>query len=214
MELLTPELRETLLANGRSPDGDFRPAVKFFNPCGAGTWLVTHADPHDRDILGCLADLGMGCPGTRQREALGASVLPGPLRPRHRARSLVRRAVMADLRVCPSRQARQPHRGIRARTRCRRRTPSRDRRGGHLTAPDPCHTPCPAPRPGLSRDGAILFPAAFLETFDARYRNRGPGRIETRRSGAGPAPDGPAPGRKPLAPVRGVPDLAARPRTP
>ena len=62
MELVTPELRETLLANGRSPDGDFPPAVRFFNPCGAGTWLVTHADLDDCDILGCLADLGMGCP--------------------------------------------------------------------------------------------------------------------------------------------------------
>ena len=62
MELLTPELREQLIANGRIPDADRPPACKFFNPTGAGTWLITHADPEDPDRLACLADLGLGFP--------------------------------------------------------------------------------------------------------------------------------------------------------
>ena len=62
MELMTPELRQTLLANGRTPDRNLAPAAKFFNPAGAGTWLVVDADPEDNDILSCLADLGFGTP--------------------------------------------------------------------------------------------------------------------------------------------------------
>ena len=62
MELLTAELREQLIANGRNPDRDIAPAAKFFNPAGAGTWLVTDADPDDPDRLACLADLGFGTP--------------------------------------------------------------------------------------------------------------------------------------------------------
>ena len=62
MELLTPELREQLVQNGRNPDRDIPPACKFFNPAGAGTWLVTDADPDDPDRLHCLADLGLGAP--------------------------------------------------------------------------------------------------------------------------------------------------------
>ena len=62
MELVTPELREQLIANGSNPDREIPPAAKFFNPAGAGTWLVTDADPDDPDRLGCLADLGFGTP--------------------------------------------------------------------------------------------------------------------------------------------------------
>ena len=62
MELLTPEIREKLLANGRSRDSDHTPVVRFFNPAGAGTWLATDADPEDTDIVFALADLGMGAP--------------------------------------------------------------------------------------------------------------------------------------------------------
>ncbi len=62
MDLLTPELREQLLANGRNRDGNHIPAVKWFNPAGAGTWLITDADPENPDILFGLADLGFGYP--------------------------------------------------------------------------------------------------------------------------------------------------------
>lgn len=57
MNLLTPELRERLLANGRARDGDHVPVVRFFNPLGIGTWLVTELD-EDGDTLFGLADLG------------------------------------------------------------------------------------------------------------------------------------------------------------
>ena len=62
MQLMTPELREQLIANGKDPEGDHRPVVKFFNPAGAATWLVYAMDPEDNDYLRCLADLGMGFP--------------------------------------------------------------------------------------------------------------------------------------------------------
>ncbi|WP_315718278.1 MULTISPECIES: DUF2958 domain-containing protein [unclassified Bradyrhizobium] len=67
MKLLTDEIRETLLANGRTNAGredpiDFKPAVKLFFPWGAATWLLTELDPENTDIAFGLCDLGMGCP--------------------------------------------------------------------------------------------------------------------------------------------------------
>lgn len=61
MILLTDELRDRLLANGRQRDVDHVPVVKFFNPVGAGTWLITEMEA-DGDTLFGLADLGFGCP--------------------------------------------------------------------------------------------------------------------------------------------------------
>ena len=61
LQLLTAELRDRLLANGREPVRDHVPVVKLFNPAGAATWLATELEA-DGDILFGLADLGMGCP--------------------------------------------------------------------------------------------------------------------------------------------------------
>jgi hypothetical protein len=61
MILLTDDLRDRLLANGRQCDVDHVPVVKFFNPVGAATWLATELDA-DGDTLFGLADLGFGCP--------------------------------------------------------------------------------------------------------------------------------------------------------
>jgi len=61
MILLTPELRDRLLANGRLRDVDHVPLVKFFNPVGAATWLATELDEDGDTMLG-LADFGFGCP--------------------------------------------------------------------------------------------------------------------------------------------------------
>lgn len=70
MILLTPELRARLIANAQAhaaaqasgrPEPDPVPLVKFFNPCGAATWLASELDP-DGDVLFGLADLGFGCP--------------------------------------------------------------------------------------------------------------------------------------------------------
>ena len=57
MILLTPELREQLLINGRDRDADHVPVVKFYNPLGEGVWLATELDA-DGDTLFGLADLG------------------------------------------------------------------------------------------------------------------------------------------------------------
>ena len=70
MELLTSRQREQLIANGKAtaaalaigndPPEHF-PVVKLFNPCGAGTWLLSELDPDEPDIAFGLADLGMDC---------------------------------------------------------------------------------------------------------------------------------------------------------
>ena len=70
MQLLTLQLREKLLANGRAQERvrgtddeiDFYPVVKLFTPDGAATWLLTELDPEDPDIAFGLCDLGMGFP--------------------------------------------------------------------------------------------------------------------------------------------------------
>ena len=81
LELLTAELRERLLANGREPGQDHVPIVKLFNPAGPATWLVTELDS-DGDTLFGLADLGMGCPelGSFSLAELAALRLPFGLR--------------------------------------------------------------------------------------------------------------------------------------
>jgi hypothetical protein len=71
MKLLTADIRERLLRNGRvrqqlelegEPDLDFLPVVKLFTPDAGCTWLLTEIDPEDPDIAFGLCDLGMGCP--------------------------------------------------------------------------------------------------------------------------------------------------------
>jgi hypothetical protein len=69
MILVPPYIRAALVANAsarcnalargmREPDPV--PAVRFFNPVGAATWLATEIDADD--ILFGLADLGFGSP--------------------------------------------------------------------------------------------------------------------------------------------------------
>ena len=82
MKLLTDSQRAKLLDNGRrqaavkgtSGELDFPPVVKLFDPCGAGTWLLTEIEPGDESIAWGLCDLGMGYPefGTVSLEELAA----------------------------------------------------------------------------------------------------------------------------------------------
>ena len=63
MKLLTEEQRTKLLANGTRRECDHEPVVKLFNPCGAGTWLLSEFDPEYQDECGFgLADLGFCTP--------------------------------------------------------------------------------------------------------------------------------------------------------
>jgi hypothetical protein len=71
MELLTAEIREQLLRNGRlrleyqtrgEAEPDFLPVVKLFTPDAGCTWLLTELDPDEPDIAFGLCDLGMGFP--------------------------------------------------------------------------------------------------------------------------------------------------------
>jgi hypothetical protein len=70
MSLITKAQRTQLVKNFNenqiniNRDGhtkDFKPVVKFFNPCGAGTWLISELDPETNIAFG-LCDLGMGFP--------------------------------------------------------------------------------------------------------------------------------------------------------
>jgi hypothetical protein len=66
MQMLTPEQRETMLANGRryqsDPGFEPTPVVKLFTPWADCTWLLTDLDPDDNDIASGLCDLGFGEP--------------------------------------------------------------------------------------------------------------------------------------------------------
>lgn len=63
MILITGDIRARLLKNGAGPaDTDNMPVVKFFDPSGAATWLITEMRPDEPDILFGLCDLGFGCP--------------------------------------------------------------------------------------------------------------------------------------------------------
>ena len=63
MKLLTKAQREQLLENGRRQavvkgtpaEIDFFPVVKLFDPCGAGTWLLTRSIPTMKPLPGVLA---------------------------------------------------------------------------------------------------------------------------------------------------------------
>ena len=66
MILFTDEIVAKLIENGRASaaaidrDGntpDHVPVVKIFNPCGAGTWLITECDPDEPDRLYGLCGL-------------------------------------------------------------------------------------------------------------------------------------------------------------
>ena len=61
MQLLTATLLKQLVRNGQTR-GDHVPVVRFFDPCGAATWLITEIDPDDGDTLFGLCDLGLGFP--------------------------------------------------------------------------------------------------------------------------------------------------------
>jgi hypothetical protein len=71
MKLLTKDIRDKLLRNGRitaalaeegKASADFVPIVKFFTPDANCTWLLTELDPDEPDIAYGLCDLGMGFP--------------------------------------------------------------------------------------------------------------------------------------------------------
>jgi len=63
MNLMPDTIRARLLANGGAErETDHVPVVKFFDPCGAATWLITEMIPHEPDILFGLCDLGLECP--------------------------------------------------------------------------------------------------------------------------------------------------------
>jgi hypothetical protein len=63
MILITDNIRARLLANGAAEqETDYIPVVKFFDPSGPATWIITEMMPDEPDILFGLCDLGMGCP--------------------------------------------------------------------------------------------------------------------------------------------------------
>ncbi len=63
--MLPKHLYERLLANGQASletERDHEPVVKFFDPAGAATWLISELNPGEPDLLFGLCDLGMGFP--------------------------------------------------------------------------------------------------------------------------------------------------------
>jgi hypothetical protein len=65
LKLLTVELLEKLIANGRLDAHKKRflwPVVKFFTPDAQATWLISELDTEDGDTMFGLCDLGHGYP--------------------------------------------------------------------------------------------------------------------------------------------------------
>lgn len=62
MNLITKDIKAQLLTNWTDEHEDHKPVVKFFDPTGAATWLITEMSPDDNDILFGLCDLGAGSP--------------------------------------------------------------------------------------------------------------------------------------------------------
>ena len=66
MKLLTKSIETKLRKNAAAMSvtgtggTDHKPVVKFFNPCGSATWLITEIDANN--IMFGLCDLGTGCP--------------------------------------------------------------------------------------------------------------------------------------------------------
>jgi len=63
MKLLTKAIEKKLRKNeeiARETGESGMPVVKFFNPCGAGTWLISDMD--EDGICFGLCDLGFGTP--------------------------------------------------------------------------------------------------------------------------------------------------------
>ncbi|WP_137387902.1 DUF2958 domain-containing protein [Rhodoligotrophos defluvii] len=75
MILLTDTQRTQLLANGRQPNVDHVPIVKFFNPFGAGVWLATELEANGDTMFG-LADIGYPELGSWSFEELRSIRLP------------------------------------------------------------------------------------------------------------------------------------------
>jgi len=61
MKLLTKEIERALADPTRTHETAQVPVCKFFNPCGAATWLIFARERDEPDILWGLADLGMAC---------------------------------------------------------------------------------------------------------------------------------------------------------
>ena len=79
MKLLTETQREQLLANGRNRDRDHVPVVRFFNPCGLGTWLFSELDSN-RDTLFGLCQIDYPELGYASLSEIAAVRLPLGLR--------------------------------------------------------------------------------------------------------------------------------------
>ena len=84
MELLTPQQREQMLANGRANAGreeteDFAPVVRLLCPWTDAVWLLTELDPEDPDLAFGLCDLGMGFPELGRVRLSELESIEGPL---------------------------------------------------------------------------------------------------------------------------------------
>lgn len=58
-KVLTADQFKKLVANNENGDQDHAPVVKFFDPMGAGTWLISELDP-ETGYAFALCDLGFG----------------------------------------------------------------------------------------------------------------------------------------------------------
>lgn len=58
MKLITKQIQTKLDKAGWQGN---KAICKFFNPMGAGTWIIFGQDEEEKDLLMCVADIGMDC---------------------------------------------------------------------------------------------------------------------------------------------------------
>jgi Protein of unknown function (DUF2958) len=79
MKLLTEEFIEAMKpypCYSQSEENDPLVPVKFFNPCGSGTWFITEYDPEDKIAFGYVTGLGHDELGSISIQELESIQLP------------------------------------------------------------------------------------------------------------------------------------------
>ena len=61
-KMVTQDQLGQLVRNGVNRDQDHLPVIKFFDPRGSATWLISEVDPDDHFLAYGLCDLGFGSP--------------------------------------------------------------------------------------------------------------------------------------------------------
>ena len=104
MELLTKEIISKFESHPiGSQDGKGLEAevlVKYFNPCGAGTWLITEAEREGDDwrLFGYCSEIERNLISQRTKEALARKKIEGVILGRPKGKKVLQRSTNSTIR--------------------------------------------------------------------------------------------------------------------